>query len=122
MTGKPHRWLGWIVCALGLVLASQVVQAASPCVSMTDAESGASFAAMQSLCMVPAGTSDDCVVNAPRIDAGPTAPLPSPVPSLAVVLDQRPAIVHVGTERMFFAGLAPGSRLPFHILFHRYLI
>jgi hypothetical protein len=119
MTRNLHRGVGWIACALGLLLASQLVQAGSPCVSMS---SGVSRAVMQSPCATLGVAKDDCVVGAPRIDAGATAPLPPEVPPVTEAPNPQTVFVRVRAEDSFFTGPAPGPGLPLHILFHRHLI
>lgn len=119
MTRNLHRWVGWIACALGLLLASQLVHAGSPCVPLS---SGVSHAVMQSPCATPGAANDDCVVGAPRIDAGATAPLPPEIPAVMDAPNRQTAFVRARAEGSFFTGPAPGPRLPLHILFHRHLI
>ena len=122
MTRKLRRTLGWLACALGLSLASQLVQAGSPCVSMSEGAGDGPYATLPSPCAMPGDADDRCVVSAPRVHAGATAPAPPGVSSPVGALGCRPAIARARAEQAFFSGPAPGSRPPLHVLFHRYLI
>lgn len=116
------RWPGALVCALALLLASQLAQAGVACNSDACASMPGAQAQLQQACMHAASTVRACAASEARISPAvvPVAFPDAPACSGAAI-SEAPVASQAAARPRLFAGPAPGFSSPPYILFRRYL-
>lgn len=120
VTSNPRHWLRRIVCSLGLLLVSQLVLAAQPCVDH-GAEATVSSAGWVAGCPDMAGAVDACVAKTERSEAAATPYASGDSQSFAGPPIPGAYIAASDTGTVVVPGPAPGHSPPVHIRLRRFL-